>query len=172
MRASVSPWIAILLLGLWSSPVEAQAPVAEAELASILVELEERLQDLAATHPETAAGEEARRLGEILAQAEQDRSIPWGWYAFGLLAQTCFFCRFLVQWLASERAGESVVPITFWYFSITGSLMLLTYAAIHLRDPVIILGQSVGSFIYVRNLILIRRKRLRDALRQAEAGPV
>jgi lipid-A-disaccharide synthase-like uncharacterized protein len=151
--------LALLLLG---GSVPAQAPAgADAELDALRVELGARLDTFAREHPDTGAARRASQLGR-----ELDPRVPWGWYAFGLVAQTCFFCRFLVQWLASERAGESVVPITFWYFSIMGSLMLLTYAAIHLRDPVIILGQSVGSFIYLRNLVLIRRKRQRD-----EASP-
>ena len=80
------------------------------------------------------------------------------WYLWGFLAQTVFASRFLYQWLRSERAGESIIPIAFWYLSIVGSSMLLVYA-IHQRDPVFILGQTTGSIIYIRNLILIHRKR-------------
>ncbi len=69
-----------------------------------------------------------------------------------------FSPRFLVQWLASERAGRSIVPLLFWYLSIAGSALLLAYA-IHRKDPVFILGQSVGIFIYTRNLYLIRREK-------------
>ena len=69
-----------------------------------------------------------------------------------------FSARFLVQWLASERAGKSIVPLLFWYLSIAGSALLLAYA-IHREDPVFILGQSVGIFIYTRNLYLIRREK-------------
>lgn len=65
--------------------------------------------------------------------------------------------RFLVQWVASERKGESVIPLAFWYFSMGGGLILLTYA-IHIRDPIFILGQSSGALIYLRNLVLIFRK--------------
>ena len=68
-----------------------------------------------------------------------------------------FFLRFLVQWIASERRGESVIPIVFWYLSLAGGIILLFYA-IHIRDPIFILGQSMGAFIYIRNLILIFRK--------------
>jgi lipid-A-disaccharide synthase-like uncharacterized protein len=81
------------------------------------------------------------------------------WLTFGFTAQGMFFGRFLVQWLASERAGQSYIPLSFWWLSIAGSLMLLTYAIFHLHDPVIIVGQSTGAFIYVRNLLLIRKKR-------------
>lgn len=79
----------------------------------------------------------------------------WTW--LGLLAQGCFFMRFLVQWLQSERCGASVIPTSFWYWSLLGASGLLVYAA-HIKDPVFILGQSTGFFIYIRNLMLVRRK--------------
>lgn len=81
------------------------------------------------------------------------------WIVLGLFAQLLFFLRFFIQWIASERRGESVIPIPFWYLSLGGSLMLLAYS-IWRQDPVFILGQSVGSVIYVRNLVLIYRKRI------------
>ena len=80
------------------------------------------------------------------------------WVIIGLIGLAVFFMRFLVQWIVSERRGESMIPIAFWYFSIGGSMILLAYA-IHSQDPVFILGQSVGSVIYIRNLILISRKK-------------
>ena len=80
------------------------------------------------------------------------------WLGIGFFAQLMFSARFLVQWLASERAGKSIVPLLFWYLSIAGSTLLLAYA-IHRKDPVFILGQSVGTFIYSRNLYLIRREK-------------
>lgn len=80
------------------------------------------------------------------------------WVIIGLVGQVCFFMRFLVQWIVSERRGESTIPLAFWYFSIGGSMILLAYS-IHRQDPVFILGQSVGSIIYVRNLVLIARKK-------------
>jgi lipid-A-disaccharide synthase-like uncharacterized protein len=93
------------------------------------------------------------------------------WLAVGLLGQACFFLRFLIQWIASERRGESVVPIYFWYFSIAGGLILLAYAVFRL-DPVFILGQSVGLLVYVRNLWLIaRRRRVTLEGRTLEPGP-
>jgi len=79
------------------------------------------------------------------------------WVLFGLGAQFLFMMRFLVQWIASERKQRSHVPVIFWYFSIGGGLMLLTYA-IHRRDPVFILGQALGLLIYTRNLVLIYRR--------------
>ncbi len=75
---------------------------------------------------------------------------------FGLLAQAMFSLRFLLQWIASERAKRSVVPTAFWWFSLAGSTLLLVYA-IYIRDPVFILAQSFPLVIYARNLILIKR---------------
>lgn len=85
------------------------------------------------------------------------------WIAIGLAGQLLFTARFLVQWIASEIKRESVVPTSFWFLSIGGSLILLIYS-IHVRDPVFILGQSLGCLIYARNLAMIRRRaRTRDA---------
>jgi len=80
------------------------------------------------------------------------------WVAFGLAGQLVFTARFLVQWSASERAKRSVVPLAFWYLSIAGGLVLFTYA-VYRQDPVFILGQSMGLFIYLRNLWLIHAER-------------
>jgi len=80
------------------------------------------------------------------------------WLGMGFFAQVLFSGRFLAQWIASEKAGRSVMPDLFWYLSIGGSVLLLIYA-IHRRDPVFILGQSAGLFVYSRNLILIRREK-------------
>jgi len=81
------------------------------------------------------------------------------WLGFGLLGQVFFSARFLVQWIASERRKQSVVPVQFWYFSVGGGLMLLAYA-IYRLDPVFILGQGAGLFVYARNLYFIRRAPL------------
>lgn len=80
------------------------------------------------------------------------------WAVIGLVAQVAFTGRFVVQWIASERQGKSVVPVSFWYLSLFGSAGLLFYAIIR-SDPVFILGQSVGSVIYLRNLKLIYREK-------------
>lgn len=72
----------------------------------------------------------------------------------GFTGQGLFASRFIVQWLYSEKIGKSSIPISFWYLSIFGGLGLLCYA-IYRQDPVIILGQTFGIFIYLRNLILI-----------------
>jgi lipid-A-disaccharide synthase-like uncharacterized protein len=76
----------------------------------------------------------------------------------GYVAQTLFAMRFVVQWIASERAGRSVVPTTFWVFSIGGGLMLLGYA-IYRKDPVFIIGQGFGVFVYLRNMYWVMRDR-------------
>jgi lipid-A-disaccharide synthase-like uncharacterized protein len=76
------------------------------------------------------------------------------WLAFGLVAQLSFGARFIVQWIASERAGKSVVPLAFWFFSIGGGFMTLIYGLVK-REPVIIIGQLLSNIIYVRNLMLI-----------------
>ncbi|UWQ15159.1 lipid-A-disaccharide synthase N-terminal domain-containing protein [Aliiroseovarius sp. M344] len=85
-------------------------------------------------------------------------SISSIWLGIGFLGQLLFTSRFLVQWIVSERRGESVVPLAFWWFSLAGGLTLLSYA-IWRQDPVFILGQATGLFVYVRNLILIRRRK-------------
>ncbi len=85
-------------------------------------------------------------------------SISTIWLGVGFLGQALFTSRFLVQWIVSERRGESVVPLAFWWFSLAGGLTLLSYA-IWRQDPVFILGQATGMVVYVRNLILIRRRR-------------
>jgi lipid-A-disaccharide synthase-like uncharacterized protein len=84
--------------------------------------------------------------------------IPPFWLIVGFLGQALFSMRFILQWVQSERARRSVIPIAFWYFSLAGSIVLLAYA-IHRQDPVFILGQSAGIVIYLRNLYLISRER-------------
>jgi lipid-A-disaccharide synthase-like uncharacterized protein len=84
------------------------------------------------------------------------------WLGVGLLGQALFTARFLVQWIASEKRKQSVVPIHFWYFSLGGGVTLLAYA-IYRRDPVFILGQASGIFVYVRNLWFIHRNPARVA---------
>ena len=84
--------------------------------------------------------------------------IPFVWLFVGLLGQAMFSSRFLVQWIASERKKQSVVPTAFWWFSLAGGLCLLSYATFR-GDPVFILGQSAGMVVYFRNLVLLRRRR-------------
>jgi lipid-A-disaccharide synthase-like uncharacterized protein len=80
------------------------------------------------------------------------------WIVLGLVAQGMFFGRFFVQWIVSEYKGESTVPVAFWFFSVAGGTLLLVYA-IHRKDPVFILGQAGGLVIYLRNLMLIYKKK-------------
>jgi lipid-A-disaccharide synthase-like uncharacterized protein len=79
-----------------------------------------------------------------------------GWLLLGFAAQLMFTMRFLVQWIASERAGRSVIPLAFWIFSICGGLLLLTYA-LYRKDAVFITGQAFGLFVYLRNIYFIMR---------------
>jgi lipid-A-disaccharide synthase-like uncharacterized protein len=85
------------------------------------------------------------------------------WLAIGFLGQGLFSARFLVQWIASEKRGESIIPVAFWYFSIGGGLVLFAYSVWRL-DPVFMLGQAMGIFIYGRNLYLIRRRAAEAAM--------
>jgi lipid-A-disaccharide synthase-like uncharacterized protein len=80
------------------------------------------------------------------------------WVALGFLAQALFSMRFLVQWIASERAGRSIIPTAFWLFSIGGGVLLFAYS-LYRKDPVFIAGQGLGLFIYVRNLYFVMRER-------------
>ncbi len=80
------------------------------------------------------------------------------WVAFGLVAQMLFAGRFLVQWIESERAGRSVIPVSFWILSILGGGMTLIYGFVR-HDAIIIIGQVLSNLIYVRNLVLISKSR-------------
>ncbi len=82
------------------------------------------------------------------------------WLGIGFFGQSLFFSRWLLQWFVSERKAESQIPISFWYMSLAGSVIVLAYA-IHKLDPVFMAGQSVGTLVYVRNLILIHRSHKR-----------
>ena len=76
----------------------------------------------------------------------------------GFVGQGVFASRFIVQWIYSERKGQSSIPVIFWYLSIIGGIFLLAYAVFR-KDPVIITGQIFGVFIYLRNLILIYKEK-------------
>jgi len=84
--------------------------------------------------------------------------IPSTFLVLGFLGQAMFSCRFLIQWIASERKGASVVPRLFWWLSIAGGLFLLTYAVLR-RDIVIFVGQAAGLVVYSRNIVLFRHQR-------------
>jgi lipid-A-disaccharide synthase-like uncharacterized protein len=85
-------------------------------------------------------------------------NINYFWLAFGLLGQGIFSARFIVQWLVSEKEKRSIIPVAFWYLSLFGGITLLIYS-IYKLDPVFIIGQATGVFIYSRNLYLIHRER-------------
>ncbi|MBM7070138.1 lipid-A-disaccharide synthase N-terminal domain-containing protein [Actibacterium sp. 188UL27-1] len=86
--------------------------------------------------------------------------LEFWWVMVGLGGQLLFTARFLIQWIASERAGKSVMPVAFWYFSISGGIILFAYAC-YRQDPVFILGQTMGLVVYIRNLWLIHVERRR-----------
>lgn len=88
------------------------------------------------------------------------------WLVIGFLGNALFFSRFMVQWIASERAGRSYIPTMFWWLSIAGSIVLLLYA-VHKRDPVFIVAYLPNCIVYVRNLVLIRRQQ-----RESAAAPI
>lgn len=90
------------------------------------------------------------------------------WLAIGLLGQIIFGARFVIQWLASEKKKESVIPVAFWWCSIGGGVMLLAYA-IHKMDPVFILGQGLGLLIYARNLAFIMKPKPQASSGEAQS---
>jgi lipid-A-disaccharide synthase-like uncharacterized protein len=83
------------------------------------------------------------------------------WLVVGFAGQAIFTARFLVQWVASERRRDSVVPVAFWWLSLAGGFLLLAYACSR-HDPVIIVGQGLGTIVYIRNLALVKKKRCRE----------
>ncbi len=80
------------------------------------------------------------------------------WIIIGFIGQGLFTMRFVVQWISSERNKKSVIPLAFWYFSLAGGIVLFSYA-VYRKDPVFILGQSFGVFVYTRNLYFIYREK-------------
>jgi lipid-A-disaccharide synthase-like uncharacterized protein len=80
------------------------------------------------------------------------------WLLVGYVGQALFAMRFIVQWVASERVGRSVIPVAFWFFSIGGGALLFVYA-LYIRDPVFIIGQGLGLFVYLRNVYFVFRER-------------
>jgi len=100
--------------------------------------------------------EMSRAVGAYLFDVFVDRA-DW-WLILGFTAQLMFTMRFLVQWIASERAGRSVMPAAFWFFSLGGGILLLIYA-LYRKDAVFIAGQAFGVFVYLRNLYFVMRER-------------
>ena len=81
------------------------------------------------------------------------------WLILGFAGQIIFGLRFVIQWICSERRGESYVPLVFWYISVVGGIILLAYS-IYKKDPVFITGQATGLIVYLRNLRLIYKKKM------------
>lgn len=102
--------------------------------------------------------------------APEDRAGA-AWLAIGLAGQALFFSRWLVQWIVSEARGASVMPLAFWWLSLSGSLIVLAYA-VREREPVLALGQTVGFTVYSRNLLLIARGGRRGERGRAAAENV
>ena len=100
----------------------------------------------------------AHASAELAARWHDTSSTELFWLALGFAAQAMFMMRFVIQWLATEKARRSVVPDAFWYWSLAGGFMLFVYS-IYRLDPVFMLGQGSGLFIYARNLYFIRRAR-------------
>ena len=106
----------------------------------------------------------SRALSGYVSQLlEQSWSV---WVLVGIAGQLLFAARFVIQWIASERAGRSIVPVAFWFVSIAAAGLVLVYG-LYRRDAVIILGQSLGLPVYIRNLMLLSRERQR---RDEQAG--
>jgi lipid-A-disaccharide synthase-like uncharacterized protein len=85
-----------------------------------------------------------------------------GWVLFGFLGQAAFSARFIVQWIVSEKNKESTIPVAFWYLSLVGGLILVVYA-LYKKDPVFVIGQGSGLVVYIRNLVLIKKKQQAEA---------
>lgn len=99
---------------------------------------------------------------DILAFFQVETTAELAWVGLGFLAQVIFGGRFVLQWWQSEKAGESVVPVGFWWMSVVGGTLMLAYA-LYRWDPVFIFGQGLGLLVYVRNLMLIRKSARRAA---------
>ncbi len=104
----------------------------------------------------------AHVIAKLAAKWAETSTTELVWIGVGFGAQCMFFMRFVIQWLASEKAKKSVMPDAFWYWSIAGGSTLLLYS-IYRLDPVFIMGQGTGLFIYIRNLQFIRRTRRHEA---------
>lgn len=100
----------------------------------------------------------AQGVANVVARWNSTTTTELFWLGVGFTAQAMFMMRFIIQWLASEKARRSVVPEMFWYWSLAGGFMLFIYA-IYRLDPVFMLGQGSGLFIYARNIHFIRRSR-------------
>ncbi|NBB50151.1 lipid A biosynthesis protein [Rhizobium sp. CRIBSB] len=106
-------------------------------------------------------------MNDLLAYFKIESMADLLWLGLGLVAQLMFSLRFIIQWFVSEKEKRSVIPTAFWWFSLVGGTLLLTYG-IHRGEPVIILGQALGIVVYARNLMLLHQGRRTDLPVQAE----
>jgi lipid-A-disaccharide synthase-like uncharacterized protein len=144
-----------------ASPCAAAAPeVPNSDYAQILTRIEQEnlSEEEVAQLIALAERIKAKAKTQLTLAQRIERALLQPWVMFGFLAQFAFMMRFVVQLIASERKKRSYVPVAFWYLSLLGGVMLLVYA-LKLRDPVFVLGQGLGCFIYVRNLLLIYKRR-------------
>jgi lipid-A-disaccharide synthase-like uncharacterized protein len=107
----------------------------------------------------------------LLPQADPDGFMPfqhnyWLWKTIGFAGMAAFFTRFFVQWLYSEKQGESKVPTIFWWQSLIGAVLMLAYS-LRQQDSVYIMGYILTVIPYTRNLILVYRKKRRDEGRKS-----
>lgn len=112
-----------------------------------------------------SAVEIAQQCADVAKDVAKDHGL---WLAIGFIGQAMFSARFLIQWLASEKVKKSIIPNLFWWFSLAGGSILLIYA-IHRADPVFIVGQAAGLFIYFRNIYLIYRHPKKVVKAESEA---
>jgi lipid-A-disaccharide synthase-like uncharacterized protein len=111
----------------------------------------------------------AQGMAKLAARWAETSTTELVWVGVGFCAQGMFFMRFVIQWIASEKAKKSVMPDAFWYWSIAGGLLLLIYS-IYRLDPVFILGQGTGLMIYIRNLQFVRRHKRRAGAAALQPG--
>jgi len=130
----------------------------------------------AAGERRAAAADPARRLSfvpsldELANYFQINTAEDALWFGIGVTAQLAFTMRFLIQWIASERAGRSIVPVAFWYFSLGGGIVLFIYG-LQRGEPVILLGQSFGIVVYLRHIWLIHAARQRERARLSVSLP-
>ena len=135
---------------------EARTPTSQADDGAACTETIGQLKAENEALKAEVARFEPPSIGQKLAMIA--RFQPAGvWYLFGFFGQFVFFMRFVVQWIASDRKKQSVVPLAFWYISLAGSLLTIV-CAVHIKDPVFTAAFCLNILIYIRNLHLIHGK--------------
>jgi lipid-A-disaccharide synthase-like uncharacterized protein len=151
-----------------TSPAPSAAPAAddaklEQQLNACRAQVKDQQQQIVRQE------EEITRLQAIAAKVGWPKTLTGQvWFVIGLLGEGVFFLRFVVQWWASERKKQTVVPMMFWHLSLAGTLVLLAYG-IYLVNWVFILAFSLNIVIYVRNLSIARRKPVMEAVMEKES---